>query len=199
MMHNLTHGLSSLLPRVSTLLLIWRKFDELVMVTRYFYKYLQINTTKTWGLLMDPNKMDPNPSKQAQKTLMGLGTCLEPNTFMGSSTHPEPNIHYIIFLKPNAGLLVFYIDQICIILSRIHLKISQRWNSTLSPPLNKRIRFMSYKYTMNYSSQIFTISLFLIFSAYIFSKSISLKYHCTFFLSTKLLTLPSESPYVYNR
>jgi len=199
MMHTLTHELSSLLPRVSTLLLIWRKFDELVMVTRYFYKYLQINTTKTWGLLMDPNKMDPNPSKQAQKTLMGLGTCLEPNTFMGSGTHPEPNIHYIIFLKPNAGLLVFYIDQICIILSSIHLKISQRWNSTLFPPLNKRIRFMSYKYTMNYSSQIFTISLFLIFSAYIFSKSISLKYHCTFFLSTKLLTLPSESPYVYNR
>jgi hypothetical protein len=87
---------------------------------------------------MDPNKMDPNPSKPAQKTLMGLGTCLEPNTsmglgtclepntFIGSGTHLEPNIHYIIFLKPKAGLLVFYIDQICIILSRIHLKISQR-------------------------------------------------------------------------
>jgi hypothetical protein len=54
---------------------------------------------------------------------------------------------------------------------------------------------MRYKYTMNPSSQGFTISSFLTFSAYIFSESISLKYHCTFcsFL-TKLLILLRRVP-----
>ena len=41
---------------------------------------------------------------------------------------------------------------------------------------------MGYKYTMNPLSQRFTISLFSIFLAYIFSESISLKYHCIFSL-----------------
>jgi hypothetical protein len=37
---------------------------------------------------------------------------------------------------------------------------------------------MGYKYAMNPTSQRFTISSFLTFLAYIFSKSICLKYHC---------------------
>ena len=53
---------------------------------------------------------------------------------------------------------------------------------TLQPPPHKRIWFMSYKYTMNPSSQRFTISLFSIFLAHIFSEFISLKYHRIFFL-----------------
>ena len=32
-----------------------------------FYKSLWINTTKTWGLLMNPNKMDLNPSSNRPK------------------------------------------------------------------------------------------------------------------------------------
>jgi hypothetical protein len=57
---------------------------------------------------------------------------------------------------------------------------------------------MGYKYTMNPSSQRFTVSLFSIFLVYIFSESTSLKYHCTF-SPTKLLTLPPESPHVHQR
>jgi hypothetical protein len=41
---------------------------------------------------------------------------------------------------------------------------------------------MSYKYTMNSSSQKFTISSFSILLAYIFSEFIYLKYYCTFSL-----------------
>ena len=41
---------------------------------------------------------------------------------------------------------------------------------------------MGYKNTINPSSKKFTISSFSIFLAYIFSESISLKYHCTFSL-----------------
>jgi hypothetical protein len=79
------------------------------------------------------------------------------------------------------GLLVFYTDIIYIILSWIQLKISQGWYYTLASHIHKETRFMSYKYIMNHSNFKFTISSFLIFLAYIFSKSISLKYHCTFF------------------
>jgi hypothetical protein len=54
---------------------------------------------------------------------------------------------------------------------------------TLQPLLStKRIRFMGYKYTMNPSSQRFTISSFSIILEYIFLESISLKYHCAFSL-----------------
>ena len=56
---------------------------------------------------------------------------------------------------------------------------------------------MSYKYIMNPSSQRFSISSFLTFLAYIFSESISLKYHCTF--SLYKVTNPLESPNVHNR
>ena len=42
----------------------------------------------------------------------------------GSRTLHEPNTRQRIFSGPHTGLSVFYIDQICIILSRIQLKIS---------------------------------------------------------------------------
>jgi uncharacterized membrane protein len=140
--HPPTHKLFGLLPGISTFLLIWKKIDELIMVTMYFYMSLQIKTTKLEGLLMDPNKID-------QK---------------------NPNEHQ----KPHSLRYIFYMNPICIILSRIQLKISQRWKYTSAPSL--------HKYTMNASSQMFTIFSFLIFLAYIFSESISLKYHYTFSL-----------------
>jgi hypothetical protein len=77
-------------------------------------------------------------------------------------------------------LSIFYTDPIHIILNRIQLKISQRWNYTTVSPIHKKIRFISYKYTMNPSSKRFTISSF--FSVYIFSKHISLEYYCIFSL-----------------
>jgi hypothetical protein len=99
---------------------------------------------------------------------------------MGSGTLSEPNTCQRIFLEPHLDLSIFYIDQIHIILSRIQLKILQCWNYTSAPPIHKRIRFMSYKYTINPSSQRFTISSFS--TAYIFSEYLSLKYYCTFSL-----------------
>jgi hypothetical protein len=57
---------------------------------------------------------------------MGSATRPEPNTFMGSGTHLEPNTGQRIFLGPHSGLSVFYIDPIYIILSRIQLKIAQK-------------------------------------------------------------------------
>jgi len=77
-------------------------------------------------------------------------------------------------------LLIFYTDPIHIILSRIRLKISQSWNYTTVSPLHKKIRFISYKYTMNPSNKKFTISSF--FTVYIFSKHLSLKYYYIFSL-----------------
>jgi hypothetical protein len=53
---------------------------------------------------------------------------------------------------------------------------------------------MSYKYTMNPSSQMFTIFLFSTFLVYIFSESISLKYHCTFSLYKVTDFTTGESP-----
>ena len=41
------------------------------------------------------------------------------SSLMGSDTFPEPNTRQIIFLEPHAGLSIFYIDQISIILNRI--------------------------------------------------------------------------------
>lgn len=35
-------------PEVSTSLLIQRKTDDLIKLTRYFYKSLHVNITKTW-------------------------------------------------------------------------------------------------------------------------------------------------------
>ena len=89
----------------------------------------------------------------------------------------EPNTRRVFFSRPHASPSIFYTNQISIILSRIQLKISQRWNYTLAPPLHKMTRFMGYKYTINLSSQRFTISS--LSTAYIFSKHLSLKYCCT--------------------
>jgi hypothetical protein len=52
--------------------------------------------------------------------------------------------------------------------------------SPFSP--QKKIRFMDYTYTMNPSNKMFTIYSFLIFLAFLFLNSISLKYHYTFSL-----------------
>jgi hypothetical protein len=87
---------------------------------------------------------------------MGLGTLLEPNTPLR------------IFSRPYAGLSLFYANPICIILSKIQLKISQEWKYTLAPHLYKNKKPMGYKYTMNPSNSRFTIFSFLIFLAYIF-------------------------------
>jgi hypothetical protein len=57
-----------------------------------------------------------------------------------------------------------------------------RKNDTSAPSLYKRTRLGSYQYQMDPSSSRFTISSFIIFLAYIFSKYISLKYYCTFSL-----------------
>jgi len=57
---------------------------------------------------------------------MGLGTLLEPNTPLR------------IFSRPYAGPLLFYTNPICIILSKIQLKISQGWKYTLVPHLYKK-------------------------------------------------------------
>jgi hypothetical protein len=89
---------------------------------------------------------------------------------------------FLFFLRPHEGLLVFYIDPIHIILSKIQLKISQRWNYTLVYSLHKKTRLMSYKYIMNPLNSRFKIFSFLTFSVYIFLESIFLKYHCTFSL-----------------
>jgi hypothetical protein len=51
---------------------------------------------------------------------------------------------------------------------------------------------------MRSSEQKFIISLFSIFIADVFSKSIFLKYHCIFSLY-KLLTLSLENPHVYKK
>jgi len=48
--------------------------------------------------------------------------------------------------------------------------------------IKKKLRLMGYKYFMNSQSSGFTIFSFLIFLAYIFLDSISLKYHCIFSL-----------------
>jgi len=53
-MHTSTHGLSSLLPGFSTPLLIQRKFNELVMVTRYFYTVLKPGQARPDGSTQDP-------------------------------------------------------------------------------------------------------------------------------------------------
>jgi hypothetical protein len=60
-------------------------------------------------------------------------------------------------------------------------------------------RFMGYKYTINPSSQRFTISSFLLFSVYIFSEFISLKYH--YILSLYKITdfTIRESLYLYKK
>jgi len=68
MVHIATYRLFDLLPWSLTPLLIWRKFNKLIMVTRKFYKSLLINTIKTWGLLMGPNKMDLKTSKIPKHT-----------------------------------------------------------------------------------------------------------------------------------
>ena len=72
------------------------------------------------------------------------------------------------FSRTHTGPSILYIDPIYIVLCIIQLKISQKLNYTSAPPLHKMIKFMGYKYTMNPSSQRFTISAFLIFLAYIF-------------------------------
>jgi len=69
MVHIPTHVLSSLLPRVSTPLSIWRKFDKIIVVTEYSYKSLRFNTIKTWRLLMDPNKKDKKIPKNRPKEI----------------------------------------------------------------------------------------------------------------------------------
>jgi hypothetical protein len=61
MVHTPTNELFGILPRISTPLLIRRKFDELIMVIEYFYKSLRIKITKSWGLLMNPNLMGSKP------------------------------------------------------------------------------------------------------------------------------------------
>jgi len=110
------------------------------------------------------------------------------------STLPEPNIALKFFSGPHVGLLIFYTDQILIILSIIQFKISQWWNNTLTPSLHKKTRLMCYNYTMNPSSSKFTISSFLTFLAYIFSQSISLKYNCIFSIYKVIDLSIRESP-----
>jgi hypothetical protein len=96
---------------------------------------------------------------------------------MSSDTLSKPNTRQRTFSGPYANPSLFYTNLISIFFSRIQLKISQGWDYTLATPLHKRTRLMHYKYTMNHSSQMFIISLFLIFSEFI-----SLKYHHTFSL-----------------
>jgi len=82
--------------------------------------------------------------------------------FLSSGAYPEPNmlgsrqrawIHFSSLMGPSSTLfrdfsgchaspLIFYTDPICIILSRIQLKISQGWNSTLAPHFYKRTSLM---------------------------------------------------------
>ena len=95
---------------------------------------------------------------------------------------PKPNTRQRTFSGPCTNPSLFYTNLISILLSRIQLKISQGWDYTSATPLHKRTRLMHYKYTVNPSSQMFIISLFLMFSVYICSESISLKYHHTFSL-----------------
>ena len=95
---------------------------------------------------------------------------------------PKPNTHQRTFSGPCTNPSLFYTNLISIFLSRIQLKISQGWDYTSATPLHKRTRLMHYKYTVNPSSQMFIIFLFLMFSVYIFSESISLKYYHTFSL-----------------
>jgi len=78
------------------------------------------------------------------------------------------------FSGPCANPLLFYTNLISNFFSRIQLKMSQGWDYTSATPLHKRTRLIHYKYTMNSSSQMFIISLFLIFL-----ESIFLKYHHT--------------------
>jgi hypothetical protein len=93
MAHTPPHrSLSSLLLGVATPLLIWRKFDELVMITKYFYKSLHINTVKNWELLMDPNKMNPNPPQMAQKTLWALPCVLSATPFWARERASNPTL-----------------------------------------------------------------------------------------------------------
>jgi len=62
MVHALTQGLTGILHRVSTLLLVQRKFDKHVMITEYFYKFLCMNIAKTWGATDKPKFNKPkNP------------------------------------------------------------------------------------------------------------------------------------------
>jgi hypothetical protein len=64
-----THGLFGILPEIFTYLLIWRKPDELVMVTEYFPKSFHINITKTWVTINELKFNGPKkPSKDKKKT-----------------------------------------------------------------------------------------------------------------------------------
>ena len=60
------------------------------------------------------------------------------SSLIGYNNLLEPNTPLKIFLGTHVNLLVFYTDPISIILSRTQLKISQRWNYTLAPPLHKK-------------------------------------------------------------
>ena len=114
---------------------------------------------------------------QAQRAWIQT-VCLDPfPLIIGSDTLLKPNTLLRFFSRPYIDPSVFFTDPICIILSIIQLKISQGWNYTLTSPLNKKTRLMGCKYTMNPLNSKFINSSFLTFLAYIFSKSISLKYH----------------------
>ena len=63
-----------------------------------------------------------------------------------------------------------------------------------NPSLHKKTRFMGYQYTMNPSSQMFTIFSFNIHIVRVYLSKMLLH-----FLSINLLTLPSESPYVHQK
>jgi len=134
------------------------------MVTKHFYKSLRINTKKTWGATDDSNKMDKKNPNRPKKS-HGLR-----HTSRAQHLHWLEHVAQAQHLPRNFSRTpsILYIDPIYIVLCIIQLKISQKLNYTSAPPLHKMIKFMGYKYTMNPSSQRFTISAFLIFLAYIF-------------------------------
>jgi hypothetical protein len=72
---------------------------------------------------------------------------------------------------PHRSLSVFHWSYIYY-LSIIQFKISHEWNYNSAPLLYKMTKLIGYKYTMNSSSQRFTVSSYLTFLTFIFSESL---------------------------
>jgi len=108
--------------------------------------------------------------------------CLSPSSVPGSTftfNRPYPNTPQRIFSRPHASSSIFYINPICIILNRIQLKIAQGW-SYISPLLSIKGQDLWVKnipWILQVKNSQFSFS-----TAYMFSESISLKYHYTFSL-----------------
>ena len=87
-------------------------------------------------------------------------------SLIGLGNPHKPNTPSIIYLDLHVGLSIFYIDPIHIILSGIHLKISQGRNDSPIFSFYKKTRLIGYKYLMNPSISIFII--FILYCIYIF-------------------------------